>query len=390
MGNIAFFHRSFPAGGVETVTLDIASILKDDGRDIYVFSYEIEEDKLPKHSDNVKLVKLPFKNEDERNYSVVLQKVKECGIKLLVVPVDIKYFPFIEEIKKDANVMVAFVMHSVPFWEYLSKIYKVERKIKSSFIKRLEWYFLRYLKYKFGLKFNAMKRKYIDIYNRVDIFGVLSEGFGRELAKKLKIEYSTSKIRVLPNYVKEIENVREDKNRDVYYIGRFNYVDKRVDRLLRIWSLVEKNNPEWNLKLVGSGIEYDNLLMLKKKLNLKRVSFFGYTSNTKECYDRASIVCITSSFEGWPMVLLEAQSNQCATIAFNSSAGIEEMLSPSWKNGVLIEPFDEKAYADALSRLMNDDKLRNEIAENGRMSVKRFSTERTLCAWKSLLSELKI
>lgn len=390
MGNIAFFHRKFPAGGAETVTLDVASMFKDDARDIYIFSYELEVDKFPEHTSNVKTIKLPFPNNDEENYPLILSKVRECEIKLLIIPVDINYFPFVERIKRDADVKVAFVMHSVPFWEYLSKIYKVERKIKGSFIKRLEWYFLRYPKYKLGFKFNAVKKKYVEIYNKVDIFGVLTEGYGRELANVLGIEYSSSKIRVFPNCVKEVENVCEEKKREVYYIGRLKYVDKRVDRVLRVWSLVEKDNPEWSLKIVGSGDEYENLLNLKEKLNLQRVSFMGYTANTKEYYDRAAIVCMTSSIEGWGMVLLEAQSNQCATIAFNSSAGIEEILSPSWQNGVLIEPFDEKAYAEALSRLMNDDKLRNEIAKNGRMSVKRFSTERTLCVWKSLLSELNL
>ena len=173
-------------------------------------------------------------------------------------------------------------------------------------------------------------------------------------------------------------------------VERVNYTAKRVDRLLRIWSLVEKDNPEWSLNLVGSGLEYENLLKQKEDLNLQRVSFLGYSANTKEYYDRAAIVCMTSSFEGWPMVLLEAQANQCATIAFNSSAGIEEILSPSWQNGVLIDAFDEKRYAEALHKLMNDDELRSKIAYNGREAVKRFSAKKTLSAWKSLFSELNI
>ena len=378
MGNIAFFHEKFPAGGAETVTFDIASILKDKGINVFVFSHNMDEGKFPSNAVNVTPVTMPFPNRDERNYSLVLQKVKEEDIDTVVIPVDINYFPFIDRLKADTGVKIVFVLHSLPFWEYKSKLYNVKRRISESFLKRLEWCFLRYPKYKLGFKFNSIKREYINLYNKVDVFGVLSEGFGRELAEKLGIEYSSSKIRVLPNYVKELGDVVEDKKKEVYFIGRLTYVDKRVDRLLRIWSLVEKENPEWTLNIVGSGDEYENLLAQKEMLNLQRVKFLGYTPTPKEYYDRAAIVCLTSSFEGWPMVLLEAQSNKCATIAFNSSAGIEEILSPSWENGVLVDAFNEKLYAESLSRLMMDDKLRERIASNGRFAVKRFSPTNTL------------
>ena len=385
MGNIAFFHEKFPAGGAETVTFDIASILKDKGINVFVFSHNMDEGKFPSNAVNVTPVTMPYPNRDERNYPIVLQKIKECDIDTVVIPVDINYFPFIDSLKSDTGAKIVFVLHSLPFWEYKSKLYNVKRRINESFLKRLEWYFLRYPKYKLGFKFNAIKREYLNLYNKVDVFGVLSEGFGRELAQKLGLDYSSSKIRVLPNYVKELDNVVEDKKKEVYFIGRLTYVDKRVDRLLRIWSLVEKENPEWTLNIVGSGDEYENLVAQKERLNLQRVRFLGYTPAPKEYYDRAAIVCLTSSFEGWPMVLLEAQSNACATIAFNSSAGIEEILSPSWENGVLVNAFDEKQYAESLSRLMKDDKLRESIARSGRLAVKRFSPANTFSYWKGIL-----
>ena len=385
MGNIAFFHEKFPAGGAETVTFDVASILKDKGINVYVFSHNMDEGKFPSNAVNVTPVTMPYPNRDERNYPLVLQKIKERDIDTVVIPVDINYFPFIDRLKSDTGAKIVFVLHSLPFWEYKSKLYNVKRRINESFLKRLEWYFLRYPKYKLGFKFNAIKREYFNLYNKVDVFGVLSEGFGRELAQKLGLDYSSSKIRVLPNYVKELGNVVEDKKKEVYFIGRLTYVDKRVDRLLRIWSLVEKENPEWTLNIVGSGDEYENLVAQKESLNLQRVKFLGYTPTPKEYYDRAAIVCLTSSFEGWPMVLLEAQSNGCATIAFNSSAGIEEILSPSWENGVLVNAFDEKQYAESLSRLMKDDKLRESIARSGRLAVKRFSPANTFSYWKGIL-----
>ena len=77
-----------------------------------------------------------------------------------------------------------------------------------------------------------------------------------------------------------------------------------------------------------------------------------------------------------------------AVIAFDCSAGVREILSPSWENGVLIKPFDIKAYAEALSKLMSNDELRTQIAENGRCAVQRFSSENSLSQWRAILKEL--
>ena len=88
------------------------------------------------------------------------------------------------------------------------------------------------------------------------------------------------------------------------------------------------------------------------------------------------------------MTLIEAQANGCVAIAFDCSAGVREILSPSWENGVLIEPFDIEAYADALSRLMSDEDLRQRIAENGFKHVSTFSEERTAKQWTDMINNL--
>ena len=88
------------------------------------------------------------------------------------------------------------------------------------------------------------------------------------------------------------------------------------------------------------------------------------------------------------MTLIEAQANGCATIAFDCSAGVREILSPSWENGVLIKSFDIETYADALSQLMSDDELRNKMAENGRKHVSTFSEERTAKQWMDMINNL--
>ena len=88
------------------------------------------------------------------------------------------------------------------------------------------------------------------------------------------------------------------------------------------------------------------------------------------------------------MVLLEAQMCGCATMAFDCSAGVRELLSPNWENGVYVPNDDINAYAEALARLMSDNTLRAEIQRNGLENVKRFSVEKSVEQYHALIERL--
>ena len=164
--------------------------------------------------------------------------------------------------------------------------------------------------------------------------------------------------------------------------------DKRVDRLLKVWNLVHKNHPDWRLSIVGSGEDKENLEQIVAELQLPRVEFCGFTSNPEVYYANSERLCLTSEFEGCPMVLLEAQSYGCATMAFDSSSGIRKILSPVWENGVYVPNRDIEAYAEALSRLMSDDELRQQIQRNGIENAKRFSAEESAKQYNALIQKL--
>ena len=88
------------------------------------------------------------------------------------------------------------------------------------------------------------------------------------------------------------------------------------------------------------------------------------------------------------MVLCEAQSSEVACIAFDSSAGIREILAPSGVNGVLVQPFDLKLYARELEQLMANDELCSRIARGGKQSVQRFSVESVGAHWVKFLESI--
>ena len=387
--NIAFIHQDFPGGGTEKVSINVAKLLESTGSKAYVFAFNLHTEKISSDIKNITPIKLSYKFDDQRNLSTFIDSINRYDIGLLIFPGGVyDIIPFADLIREKTNCKCIYMSHSKPFWEYISMKEAVIAKTKKNFLKRLHWYLIRSHKFTFGVKKARVCKIYKECYDKADMFGVLCENYGREIAKAIGVEYETSKFKVLTNHIDIKDTYVKEKQKEVYFIGRLNYTAKRVDRLLKVWHLIEDKHPDWCLNILGDGEEEHNLKALAKRLGLKRVNFLGFSNNPQPHYDRASIVCLTSTFEGWPMVQLEAQTNGCATIAFDCSAGVREILSPSWENGVLIKPFDIKAYAAALSKLMSDKDLRDRIVANGREALARFSPENTLKQWQEMMMEL--
>ena len=387
MPTIAFIHEKFPFGGGEVVTINVMQSLKKYGYRFVVFSPEFHFEKLTSPIEEVEYVTLQYIIEDKRNLPTLISEIEKRDINVFISQgFKISYF---NDIRTLTSAKVVFVSHNAPFWESLFKKENGKHSASKSLGKWFEWYLLRSLKFSLGIFDKKLTKSYLNIYNSVDAFGVLCDSYANEFASKLGVESSSSKFVTLTNAAyPKIGNCAKDKQKEVCFVGRLSYADKRVDRLLRVWSLLEPKHEDWILNVVGDGPEMNNLKVMAKQLGLKRVFFKGFSTQPEIFYASASVVCLVSSTEGWPMTLIEAQANGCATIAFDCSAGVKEILSPSWDNGVLVKSFDIEAYADALSRLMDDDELRNRVADNGLKHVLEFSEERTAKQWIGMINNL--
>lgn len=387
MVNIAFIHEEFPFGGGETVTANLVSDLHKQGYGLFVLANKLHREQLPARMQGAECIALANKLKERGIVEEIAAIVKERSIDVLVV-IHTSIIPYIPAIKKIAGCKVVFVLHNMPFYEKIYTIGHGKHQASKSIGKWLEWHLLRSFKYKFGRYDKKLKGLYRNIYDVVDAFGVLCDDYGKEMATKIGVNYENSKFYTLTNRSYPNEERVKDKEKIVCYIGRLQYIHKRVDRLLDIWKIVQGEHPDWQFCIVGNGEERAALEQQSRMLQLKNITFVGQTNDVQYYYDRAAIVCLASTYEGWPMVLSEAQANGCATIAFDCCAGIRELLSPSWENGVLIEPFDTLSYAKALSKLMSDDSLRMGIASKGFAHIKEYSKERVVKQWTDLIDKL--
>ena len=222
---------------------------------------------------------------------------------------------------------------------------------------------------------------------------LLSEGFRAELCKYLPAkEELRRKICVIPNMVNcsSLGTAEPDfsaKKKELLFVGRLEPGAKRVDLLLRIWAKLEKRFPEWSLRVVGDGDYLPALKELAGTLRLERVFFEGF-QNPEPYYRDASVFCLTSAYEGFGLVLVEAASFGCVPVAFDSFAAARDIISDG-ENGCLVPAFDLDAYAETLARLMSDDALRERLAENALAQIpEKFSPEKIGAQWEALFREI--
>ena len=155
----------------------------------------------------------------------------------------------------------------------------------------------------------------------------------------------------------DLEHKQNYKN--ILAIGRLSY-QKGFDLLLEAWALVCKENLSWNLRIIGSG-------------------------NINYYYETSSIYCLSSRFEGFPMVLLEALSFDLPIVSFDCDTGPSEMIQHN-ENGLLVSPLNIYELKNSLLKIMTipADKYK-EYCINSQKIKNNFYIENIITKWISIL-----
>ena len=145
---------------------------------------------------------------------------------------------------------------------------------------------------------------------------------------------------------------------------------------------------EWDLVILGDGPLLENLADHVKVLNLQsRVHLPGRVGNVGDWYNRSSIFVLTSLFEGFPNVLLEAMAYGLPVISFDCDTG-PSVLIRDCENGFLVPTTDVKALTTRLKELLRSEALRQQLGTSARAVRERFSPHCIMKQWQSLLTEI--
>jgi len=192
-----------------------------------------------------------------------------------------------------------------------------------------------------------------------------------------------------PFYNLTIEDNANRKN-IVLSVGRLTY-QKGFDRLLEAWKIVNNSNitSGWELHIVGSGELKNEIEKEITSLNLSNsVKLFPVTSNIQEHYQQASIFCLSSRFEGFPMVLLEAQSFELPIVSFDCETGPSEIIS-NFKNGILVKNGDIAELSERLLYLIKNENIRLEMGKSASKNSFNYSIDVIIKSWIHLFNSLK-
>jgi glycosyltransferase involved in cell wall biosynthesis len=198
-------------------------------------------------------------------------------------------------------------------------------------------------------------------------------------------------IYVIPNPISEQflgshgSNARS-AHHTVVAIGRME-PQKGFDRLLTAFAKCASRHPEWTLRIVGEGAERPCLQALAAKLGLEsRIRLDTITKEPEKVLRDSDLFVLSSRYEGFPMVLLEAMACGLPVISFDCPSGPGEMIRDGI-DGVLVPPDDIEALAKAMDSLMGAQQERQRLAARAVEVRERFGLPRVMAMWSEILGK---
>lgn len=219
------------------------------------------------------------------------------------------------------------------------------------------------------------------IYKKYSGVIVLTEA-DKKCYDKLKI-----KSTVIPNGIEMEKIINNSPRKNVICgIGRLD-PPKRFDSLIRAFSRISDRYPDWVVEIYGQGSIKKELehLIIEKKLDQK-VVLKGVINNVNEVLQKNSIFVVSSEYEGFSIVLIEAMSNGIACISYDCPTGPREIVTSGY-DGLLVENQNEIELANSIEYLINNENERVRLGTNAKNSVQKYEIKNIAQKWIKLFLE---
>ena len=194
-------------------------------------------------------------------------------------------------------------------------------------------------------------------------------------------------IRVIPNAANFIaEKYSDCSAKRVIAVGRLDY-QKSFDRLIQVWEKVHQQMPDWRLDIFGQG-EWQEILqgMIDERGLQETVKLNGPTKNIGQEYSESSMIVMSSHYEGFPMVMIEAMACGLPAVSFDFKCGPRDIIKEG-ENGLVVTDGDIDGLAEAMVTLMRDAELRKRMGEEAKKVVETFSEVKVMDKWVRLYEE---
>jgi len=235
-------------------------------------------------------------------------------------------------------------------------------------------------KYKYG-------RHYKVLLKESDRVLVVSDKNIDEFLSVVNLKKSNKVVAISNSFsLPEYKFIKNDKIKEILWVGTPDFSIKRIDLALRIWALIEVSHLDWSLTILGDSPSLQKAKDLANQLNLSAVNFIG-RQNPNEYYKRASMLIMTSTTESFGLVLVEAMHFGVVPFVFDSFPASKDIIKNE-KSGFLIKSFDINLYAKKIAELIEDSKKRYIISQNSITKSKDFNIDVIIKQWINLLNSL--
>lgn len=164
--------------------------------------------------------------------------------------------------------------------------------------------------------------------------------------------------------------------------------EKNYPLLLRAFAMASTDKVGLRLIILGEGKLKAELSFYTEELGISdRVAFLGFQKNPFKFIARAKVLVLSSMWEGFGNVLVEAMACSTPVISTICPSGPDEIITDG-VNGLLVPVNDDDALAHAMIRLMNDEPFRKQLAEAGRVRAEDFNVQKIVKAYEALFLEI--
>ena len=388
--NILFITQSIVnpvSGGVQRVTYTLGEEFERRGHSVFFLA--VGSGRWPSDN-NPRQMMLPNRAalSDKANYDFFTGIIQKKNIHFIINQVGI--FPeinnFLNNCDRGDARLIAVHHNCVKCLNVRYREIVLGNRRNSRFLKSIDfpvvWRLLRVLnRIKYG---NYFRRAALSS----DKLVLLAQQYIPEL-KHLGVDIPPDKVTSIGNPLSfEPDYSVNQKHNRIIFVGRLSLTQKRVDKLLQIWKVLHEEFTHWEFDVVGDGSERKWMENFAVTHSLNRIHFHGVT-DPRPFLKQAKYLTITSDFEGYPMVLVEAQSYGVIPVAYHSFSALTDLVMDG-KTGFIVNDNSIEAYVKRMTNILQniDDEQFHAIGEEMKKKVMENTTAMVAEKWEQLFEEL--
>ena len=194
-------------------------------------------------------------------------------------------------------------------------------------------------------------------------------------------------VSIIPNSLPFVVEKKSKLNqKKIIAAGRLTY-QKGFDLLIDVMAKVVRKYPDWTLDIYGEGEDWE---LLQNKINSSQlqqnICLKGNVQNMQQCYAESTIFTLTSRWESFGLVLIEAMNAGLPCVSFDCD-GPKNIIN-NQVNGFLISNFDTAAFAEKIIFLIENKDSRANMSQEAIHTSTAFEEQNIIPLWIQLMHQI--